>query len=102
MFHSLHALASQAAIERLTLVANHVIAAEPVAVERLRAHAGRCITFHVEGWPTLLPPWPALAFRVTPAGLIEWCADEPVADPALRVTVDASNPALALAQAFAG
>ncbi len=98
----MHTLASHAAIERLTLVANHVIASEPVATERLRAHAGRCMQFHFEGWPSLLPPWPPLAFRVTPAGLIEWAGDELPAEPALRVDIDASNPALALAQAFAG
>ncbi len=93
----------QAAIERLTLVANHVIASEPIATERLRAHAGRCMQFHLDGWPSVLPPWPPLTFRVTPAGLIEWCGEEaPTGEPALRVAIDASNPALALLQAAGG
>jgi ubiquinone biosynthesis protein UbiJ len=98
----MYSLFGHAAIERLTLVANHVIGSEPVATERLRAHAGRCMQFHLEGWPSLLPPWPPLAFRITPAGLIEWCGDEPPPEPALRVAIDAANPALGLAQALAG
>ena len=102
MFHSLNSLLGHAAIERLTLLANHVLAAEPVATERLRAHVGRSIELHFTGWPALLPPLPATAFRVTPAGLLEWCAAEVPAEPDLRVTVDAGNPALAVAQALAG
>lgn len=102
MFHSLNSLVGQAAVERLTLVVNHVLAAEPVAVDRLRPHAGRCILLEFEGWPALLPPLPPTAFRVTPAGLVEWCADEVIGAPDLRVSIDASNPALAMAQALAG
>ncbi len=102
MFHSLNSLLGSAAIERVTLLVNHVLAAEPLAAERLRVHAGRCMQLHFDGWPGLLPALPATAFRVTPAGLIEWCGDETPAEPDLRVTVDASNPALAMAQALAG
>jgi ubiquinone biosynthesis protein UbiJ len=102
MFHTLHSLFGQAAVERLTLIANHVIGAEPIATARLRPHAGRCMQFHFDGWPSMLPPWPPLFFRVTPAGLIEWCGDVPSEEPALRVTIDASNPALAMVQALGG
>ena len=102
MLHSLNTLIGSAAIERLALVANHVLESEPVATQRLQAHAGRSIQLQFDGWPSLLPPLPATAFRVTPAGLIEWCGDAPGAEPDLRVTVDASNPALAMAQALAG
>ena len=102
MFHSLNTLLGSAAIERLTLLANHVLASEPVATERLRAHAGRCMQLQFEGWPELLPALPPSAFRVTPAGLLEWCGAEAIAEPDLRVSVDASNPALAMAQALAG
>ncbi|KQW40278.1 hypothetical protein [Rhizobacter sp. Root404] len=102
MFHTMYSALGQASIERLTLVANHVIASEAVATERLRAHAGRCMQFHFEGWPTLLPAWPALMFRVTPAGLIEWCGESQSGEPALQVAIDASNPALALVQAIGG
>lgn len=102
MFHSLNAMLGAAAIERVTLLVNHVLAAEPVATERLRVHAGRCIGLHFAGWPALLPALPSTAFRVTPAGLVEWCGDDLPADPDLRVEIDASNPALAMAQALAG
>lgn len=102
MLHSLNAMLGAAAIERITLLVNHVLAAEPVATERLRAHGGRCIGLHFEGWPALLPALPSTAFRVTPAGLVEWCGDDMPADPDLRVSIDASNPALAMAQALAG
>ena len=102
MFHTLNSLLGNAAIERLTLVVNHVLASEPVATQRLRAHAGRCIQVQFEGWPALLPALPVTAFRVTPAGLIEWCGADLPAEPELRVGIDASNPALAMAQALAG
>ncbi|MEP6875016.1 MAG: hypothetical protein ABI887_11675 [Burkholderiales bacterium] len=102
MFHSLNAQLGQAAIERLTLLVNHVLGAEPVATKRLQAHTGRSILLSFAGWPALLPSLPTTAFRVTPAGLIEWCGTEVPAEPALRVSVDASNPALAVAQAFVG
>jgi ubiquinone biosynthesis protein UbiJ len=102
MFHSLNSLLGTAAIERLTLLINHVISSEPVATERLRAHAGCCIKLQFEGWPTLLPALPASSFRVTPAGLVEWCGEDAPAEPDLLVSIDASNPALAVAQALAG
>ena len=102
MFHTLNSLLGSAAIERVTLLVNHVLASEPVATDRLRAHAGRCIQLHFDGWPALLPALPSTAFRVTPAGLIEWCGDEALSEPDLRVAIDASNPAMAMAQALAG
>ena len=102
MFHTLNAQLGQAAIERLTLLVNHVLGSEPVATQRLQAHAGRCILLSFERWPALLPPLPATAFRVTPAGLVEWCGSEAPGDPDLRVSIDASNPALAAAQALTG
>ena len=102
MLHSLNSLLGQAIVERLTLLVNHVLGGEPVATQRMKVHAGRVIRLQFEGWPALLPPVPATTFRVTPAGLLEWIgADEP-AEAGLRVSVDASNPALALAQAVGG
>lgn len=95
MFHSLDLLLRSAVMERATLVVNHVLASEAAAVQRMRPHAGRCIRLQVSGWPGLLPmPAPA-TFCVTAAGLLEWCGETDV-EPALRVTVDASNPALGL------
>lgn len=105
MLHALQSLFAPAAMGRLTLVVNHVLAAEPVAVDRLRAHAGRRIALVPQAWPALLPPPPALAFSVTPAGLLEWAGGSgdggaPTADLTLRF--DASNPARLLATAISG
>ena len=102
MFNGLNTLLGNATLERVTLLVNHVLASEPTASQRLRAHAGRCMQLHFDGWPAVLPPLPAAAFRVTPAGLLEWCGAELPADPDLRVSIDASNPAQALAQAMVG
>jgi ubiquinone biosynthesis protein UbiJ len=102
MLQSLNALLAPAMMERLTLALNHVLRSEAVAVERLRPHAGRCIRLHLDGWPALLPPPPAFAFRITPAGLLEWLGPDapPVAE--LQLRVDASNPALLAATVLAG
>jgi ubiquinone biosynthesis accessory factor UbiJ len=102
MLQTLQALLAPAVTERLTLVLNHVIGGEPAAVERLRPHAGRTLALTLEGWPTLLPPPPPLAWRVTPAGLLEWCGPEFTATPDLTAAVDAANPALLLGRALAG
>ena len=83
-----------------------MLASEPVATERLCAHSGRSLQLQLDSWPALLPALPELLFRVTPAGLLEWCGGEscPDPDPApdLRLRLDASNPALAMAQWAAG
>lgn len=102
MLHRLHALLAPAVAERLTLVINHVLGSEAVAVQRLRPHAGRTLGLTLQGWPALLPPPPALAWRVTPAGLLEWCGPDGVAVPDLSVQLDASNPAAMAARALAG
>jgi ubiquinone biosynthesis protein UbiJ len=102
MFRSLQALLERAVMERVTLLFNHVVAAEPVAIERLRPYTGSTLQVEFAGWPSLLPALPRAAFRVTPAGLVEWLGDEALEAPVLRIEVDASNPALAFAQALAG
>ncbi len=102
MLHSLQALLAPALCERLTLLLNHVLGSEAVATEKLRPHAGRTLSLALDRWPALLPPPPALAWRVTPAGLLEWCGADGVAAPDLALRVDAANPALLLAQAVAG
>jgi len=102
MLQALQNLFAPAAMGRLTLVVNHVLAAEPVAVERLRPHAGRRIELQPQAWPGLLPPLPRLAFRVTPAGLLEWDADAAAVAAELTVRFDASNPARLLASALSG
>jgi ubiquinone biosynthesis protein UbiJ len=102
MLHSLNALLAPALAERLTLLLNHVLAGEAVAAERLRPHAGRSVSLVLADWPALLPPPPALAWRVTPAGLLEWCGLEGAQAPDLAVRIDASNPALLVARALVG
>lgn len=81
-----------AAMERITLLLNHVVAAETVATERLKPHSGRSLQLVWTGWPSFLPPPPVVAFTITPAGLFEWCGEQVPAQPDLRVSIDASNP----------
>jgi ubiquinone biosynthesis accessory factor UbiJ len=102
MFQNLQSLLAPAVMERLTLVINHVLASESVATDRLRPHAGRRIALTALGWPALLPPLPPCVFRVTPAGLLEWCGLEPEDGADLWLRLDASNPAALLARAVAG
>jgi len=102
MLHTLQALVAPAVLARLTLLINHVLNSETVAVERLRPHAGRRVALHLAGWPALLPPLPALAWRITPAGLLEWCGQQPEAEADLTVRMDAENPALLAARLVAG
>lgn len=91
-----------AAMERITLLLNHVIAAEPVASERLRPYAARRIQLQWAGWPALLPALPPLAFAITPAGLLEWCAEPLPAAADLQLSLDASNPLRLLGQWLQG
>jgi ubiquinone biosynthesis protein UbiJ len=93
MLDALHALVAPAAMERFTLLLNHVLNGEAAATARLKPHAGRCIGLHLSHWPALLPAPPAMVFRVTPAGLLEWAGAEPPPTD-LHVTLNASNPAL--------
>jgi ubiquinone biosynthesis protein UbiJ len=102
MLHSLHNLLAPAVAQRLTLVINHVLGAEAVATVRLRPHAGRSLALSLDGWPRLLPAPPDLRWRITPAGLLEWCDEDPAGVPDLGVRLDASNPALLVARTLAG
>ena len=102
MFEKLQILLGSAVAERATLLVNHVLSSEPVATDKLRAHAGRCIQLQFKGWPAGLPALPPTAFRITPAGLLEWCGSEMLPAVDLQVDIDASNPALAMAQALTG
>lgn len=100
MLRNLNALLAPALMERLVLLVNHVLSREPLAMERLRPHAGRVLRLELLGLPRLLEPAPPLAFVVTPAGLMEWCNDPRPAD--LRARLDASNPAALALQALTG
>ena len=92
-----------ALVARLVLLINHVLASEPLAGRRLLPHQGRVLRVVLSDWPSLLPAPPVLAFRITPAGLMEWAPEVALAD--LLVCVPAGNPlalaASVLAQAVA-
>ena len=102
MLDAMKTLAERSVMERLVLLVNHVIAAEPAALERLRPHAARTVQIELAGWPKLLPAIGPFTFRITPAGLVEWLAESSALPPDLRVAVDAANPALALTSVVAG
>jgi ubiquinone biosynthesis accessory factor UbiJ len=102
MLNTLQALLAPALAERLTLVINHVLAGEAVATDRLRVHAGCTMMLRIAQWPALLPAPPVMAWRITPAGLLEWCGVEGAPAPDLAVQLDAPNPALLIAKAVAG
>jgi ubiquinone biosynthesis protein UbiJ len=102
MLHALNTLLAPALMERLTLVVNHVLASESVATERLKAHAGRSVELELQGWPSLLPPPPLLAFRISPAGLLEWEGPDRRGAADLSLRIDTANPAAMLTRALAG
>ncbi len=103
MLHSLQSLVESAVMERAVLLANHVISAEPIAMERLRRHSGSTLEVRFAGWPSLLPDLPTVALRITPAGLVEWLGEGSGGESvALRIEVDASNPAMAFVQTLSG
>jgi ubiquinone biosynthesis accessory factor UbiJ len=84
MGSSLGASVSQSMQARLTLVLNHLIAAEPAAAGRMRPHGGRAIDAFAPLWA--LPPfvpWPRDAanaprarWLITSAGLLESIVDD--------------------------
>lgn len=95
MLHALPEWFVPAALDRAVLLANHVLAGEEMAMQRLRPHAGRVVRVQAQGWPALLPPWPPVDLRLTAAGLLERPGDSPTSggEPDLHLAVDASNPA---------
>ena len=106
MLEAMKTMAQRSVMERLVLFVNHVISAEPAALDKLRPHAGRQVLLELAGWPALLPPAGPFAFRVTPAGLAEWvdeaAAATTIAAPDLRVAVAADNPAALFARMVTG
>lgn len=88
---------------RVVLFLNHVLSAEPLAVQRLRAHAGKCIRLQLRDVPPLLSWLPSgLTLAVTPAGLLEDVPGSDARAADLLATIDLSNPARSLADAVAG
>lgn len=102
MLNTLPGLLTPPLVERLTLLINHVLSGETAATDRLRPHAARVIELRVTAWPSLLPAPPALAWRITPAGLLEWCGVDAAPVPDLTVLLDAANPAALLARLATG
>ena len=102
MLESLNAMFAPALAQRLTLLLNHVLSSEAVATDRLRQHSGRSLSLTLAGWPALLPAPPVLAWRITPAGLLDWCGAEGTSAADMAVTLQASNPALLLARTLGG
>lgn len=84
----------------MVLLLNHVISRENHAMTRLKTYAGRAVVVHLQGWPSLLPAVPDLLLGLTPAGLWERIEAEPAG--ALRIQLDASNPALLAFGALTG
>jgi ubiquinone biosynthesis accessory factor UbiJ len=95
MLDRLPSIARTVAVPRAVLLANHIIAAEPAAVTRLKPMAGRRIDLRLTDLPPPLSWAPAglfdLSLAITPAGLLEW-VESPSGDADLLVTADASNP----------
>jgi ubiquinone biosynthesis protein UbiJ len=102
MLHALNTLLAPAVMDRLTLVINHVLSSESVATERLKAHAGKSVELLPVGWPSLLPPPPVLAFRISPAGLLEWDGPDRRGAADLALRIDTANPVGMLSRALAG
>jgi ubiquinone biosynthesis protein UbiJ len=92
MLPDLQDLFAPAVMERVTLLANHVLSREPAAMQRLQAHQGALLQVVADPWPALLPKPQGVTFRVTPAGLLEWCGQPEGLSPNLRVVIDAGNP----------
>ncbi len=120
---SLTSWLAPAALARLVLLLNHVVASEPQAGLRLRPHAGRTIDLRFSGNPLQqLPPMlagllpggltpPPVSLRVTPAGLFEViepagkAADGTPLDPetaGLTLTVRLDAPLAMLRQGLRG
>ncbi len=102
MFQSVQTLVQGAVLERLTLLINHVLSAEAVAMTRLQRHSGSTVLIGFMDWPSLLPALPVVGFQVSPAGLVERLKEAPPSAPALRIEVDMANPAAVFAQALTG
>ena len=100
MLHDWSSLIAPAVQDRLVLLFNHVISRESVAMARLAPFAGRAVVVHLDAWPALLPAAPDLILGVTPAGLWERLDAAPA--EALRIGLDASNPALMALGALTG
>jgi ubiquinone biosynthesis accessory factor UbiJ len=97
---NLRELIAPAVLERVTLLANHVLSRETAATQRLQTHQGAVLQVVADRWPALLPRLQPASFQITPAGLLECLPTDSDQTPNLKVVIDASNP-LALAMRLA-
>lgn len=97
---------TDAVLARLILLANHVLASEPTATQKLQPFAGRSIDLHVSTSPSTpallqtLAAWlpEKVHLQITPAGLLERL-DAPQPEPSgagLRIAIEVPPPWSAL------
>jgi ubiquinone biosynthesis protein UbiJ len=99
MIEDLKRSAAQAVLSRLLLLANHIVRAEPQAVERLRLQAGKRLGVQLVDFPFGFPP--SITVEITPAGLFDAVAGEAqVID--LSVSIRADRPLRLLADSLNG
>ena len=110
-----------AVLARLVLLLNHVVASEPEAVARLKAHSGRVIDIRwATGTAGVLPAFlgrvfqgdatlPPIRLLITPAGLFEAVAEDaptssftPTSTQGLTLTVQLGDPIDLLKRAARG
>lgn len=112
-----------AALDRLTLLLNHIVSSEPVAQGKLRPFAGRIIdirwskeapiklpSYVGAAMDSLMPMPPSIRFQITPAGLFE--RDESRVNPEastgesttahLTLTIQLKDPLTMAARALKG
>lgn len=94
MFQALLEPLGREALARVTLLLNHVIAAEPEATRRLLGHVDASVQVEWQRWPAFLPPPPQAVWRITPAGLLELAEPGFVASDAARLVVGLDQQAL--------
>jgi ubiquinone biosynthesis accessory factor UbiJ len=97
MLQSVRELVLPAAQARLLLLVNHVVAREPAAVQRLKAHAGRRLAVALVDQPGWLPSLPPMRVTVTPAGLFDGDAQPPRDEPDLTLRLSMPAPPQLLA-----
>ena len=102
MLQSVRELVLPAAQARLLLLVNHVVAREPAAVQRLKAHAGRRLAVALVDQPGWLPALPPMHVTVTPAGLFDGDAERPDAAPDLTLRMSMPAPPQLLAALSGG
>lgn len=88
-------------MRRLTLLANHVLAAEPAACQKLAPHRGKVLRLALTGAPAWWPLSAVERLQVTPAGLLEWLEDgiEGADELTVRMAFDRLHPTTAFALA---